>query len=88
MRLFGILPQAKALRVRIAVTVTCVCFWSFAAAVFSHGAKPVGLIIAAAFVVIAIYLWRLRAWARKVATFSIATSILLFMCGGIFNPFS
>ena len=87
MHLFGILPQAKALRVRIAVTVTCVCFWSFAAAVFSHGAKPVGLIIAAAFVVIAIYLWRLRAWARKVATFSIATSILLFMCGGIFNPF-
>ena len=87
MRLFGILPQAKSLRVRVAVIVTCVSFWSFAAAVSYHGATPIGLIIAAAFVVIAIYLWRLRAWARKVATFCIATSAFLFMCGGIFNPF-
>ena len=83
----AILPRVKTLRVRVAVTVTCVSFWLFAGAIFYHGATAVGLIVAAAFAVTAIYLWRLRAWARKVATFSIATSILLFMCGGIFNPF-
>ena len=61
----AILPRVKTLRVRVAVTVTCVSFWLFAGAIFYHGATAVGLIVAAAFAVTAIYLWRLRAWARR-----------------------
>ena len=87
MRFSAVLPKTKSPYVRIAVIITCATFWSVAGAVFYHGARPIALIIAAAFVVIAIYLWRLKAWARKASTFCIATSVFLFLCGWIFNPF-
>ena len=86
MRFVDMLPKAKALPVRVAVLTTCFGFWFFATILF-YKTTLFGIVIGAALAVIAIYLWQLRAWARKAATICIATSVFLFMCGGIFNPF-
>lgn len=96
----GILPKTNLLRVRAAVVISCVIFSLFSAisfyqgsrlAFFCHSCSPItGTVLVcfgAMFAFIALYLWRLRRWARKAARLGIAFFMFVFV-SCTYNPFS
>jgi hypothetical protein len=83
----GILPKTNVRRVRAAVVITCVIFSLFAAMSFYLAFRARAPLfdailmtsLGAMFAGFAIYLWRLRSWARKAARLCIAFSIFCFV---------
>lgn len=96
----GILPKTNVRRVRAAVVTTSVIFSLFAAvsfyqgsrlALLCHSCSPItGAVLVcfgALFAFIALYLWRLRRWARKTARLGIVFFMFVFV-SCTYNPFS
>jgi hypothetical protein len=100
MNFAGNLPTTTVMRLRTTVVITSVIFSLFAAisfyqgsclALFCRSRSPiVGAVLAcfgAMFAFVAIYLWRLRRWARKAARLGIAFFMFVFV-SCTYNPFS
>src|SRR5689334_17753126 len=80
-----LLPRTAEIRLRVAVIITCLSFWVYALQCLYH-ARPIGIVLALGLIIIGLYLWLLKNWARKAARFCLGSALFLFVFGKLLNP--